>query len=200
MIKNITLKLTLLGLIAGAAIVSQNIIAMKNNFAEYNQAELNKQLLKAAEDGDFAKAKKCLDNGANIETRNKYNDTPLILASFCGYTDIIKLLIGAGANIEAKDNYETTSLIYACINRNIENRNIEILKLLIHAGANIETQNQMGLTAFDYASQKGHEDITDYLTEVRKEISCFKNNPMKLTVDAPLIPKLPKKRVSHDAL
>lgn len=67
-----------------------------------------------------------LENGFSIEKRNKYKQTPLIVASIHTQSDSFKFLVSKGANLKAKDRANKTAFMYA-----IEVKNIEILKLFI---------------------------------------------------------------------
>lgn len=72
--------------------------------------------------------------GANIDVKDNYGVTPLMLASrWSGNEQIVAELIENGANIEAKDEDGDTALQYVL--------NKECAKLLIDAGADIHTKN-----------------------------------------------------------
>src|SRR6266851_5032970 len=45
-----------------------------------------------------------LKSGADVNTRNKYNKTPLHEASAIGNINISRLLLNAGADVSARDN------------------------------------------------------------------------------------------------
>ena len=87
------------------------------------------------ESGGLESLKKLIESGTNtdIEVRDKYGDTPLIIASRYGHLEIAKFLVGFGANIEATDLYGLTPLIDASWGGHLE-----IVKLLIESGANYE--------------------------------------------------------------
>lgn len=55
-------------------------------------------------------AKMLIKNGANVNAKNSYNDTPLHVAAENGYDDIVNLLIENGANVNAKNNDNMTPL------------------------------------------------------------------------------------------
>ena len=68
--------------------------------AEQNQ--LNEELVFSAWNGDTSQVRQLLDQGAYIEAKDHYDQTPLQFASYNGHTDTAKLLLDRGANIEAK--------------------------------------------------------------------------------------------------
>ena len=113
-----------------------------------------KRFLKAAEDGDFKKIKSIIDKEVNIksliETKDKENNTALILASKFGYIEVVKILIENGADINAKDNGGTTALMNASTEDDYIN--YEICKLLIENGANVNDKDLQGANALIYGS------------------------------------------------
>ena len=75
--------------------------------------DMNSELLDAASENDVASATRCIENFADINLRNGKGWTPLIVASFNGAVDVMKILIESGANVD-KPNYKgTTPLMYA---------------------------------------------------------------------------------------
>ena len=51
-----------------------------------------------------------VDNGADVNARDKYEHTPLHYASKKASADVIKVLVDAGADISARDDEEKTPL------------------------------------------------------------------------------------------
>ena len=64
---------------------------------------VNEQLLKAASDynGDLAGVSRALQQGANVNARDEYNNTALHWAAQWGHADVVKRLLEAGADIES---------------------------------------------------------------------------------------------------
>lgn len=161
----------------------------------------DEKLLEAAYNGDLATIKKALlgldfPKKADIEVRDSWQQTALIIAAANGYQEIIQYLIENGSKIEARNNTKKTALIKAAENghqevlqylikqgANIEakdkdketplikaaqNGNKEAVQCLIKYGANIKVQNKDGKTALDCAKEKEHSQIVQYLEEVYK--------------------------------
>jgi cytohesin len=82
-----------------------------------------------------------LANGADINAKDSYNRTPLLLSLGLGYSDMAKLLIAKGADVNAKDKGETTPLLSAALDNN---KDME--KLLMAKGAKVDifTASAMG--------------------------------------------------------
>ena len=55
------------------------------------------QLQDAADYGNVAMVRQLLDQGANINARDKHGDTALMAAAFEGHADVVKLLLEKGA-------------------------------------------------------------------------------------------------------
>lgn len=80
----------------------------------------------------FESIKYIIEKGANINSRDIHNSTPLHYACSFLQLKIVKFLIENGADIEYEDKSHKRALNYAC-----ERRNLEIIKFLIENGANI---------------------------------------------------------------
>jgi len=114
--------------------------------------------------------KQCITK-ENINIQNIRNDTTLILASWNGHTEIVKLLIKAGANINLQGYKNTTALIGAS-----QSGYTEIVKLLIKAGANINLQGYKNTTALIGASQSGYTEIVKLLIEAGADVNIQNEN------------------------
>ena len=75
-----------------------------------NQAQLDEALLNAATLGSTTEIHCLLDRHANINALNKYNQTPLHLASSKGHHQCIELLLDRHADINALNKYNGTPL------------------------------------------------------------------------------------------
>jgi ankyrin repeat protein len=95
-----------------------------------SKGNLNEDLLKATEQGNVQRVKSLLAKGADVDAKDAYDRTPLMLSAFGGYTDIAEALIQAGANISAKAKYGQTALQFAT-----ERGNGDVAALLRAAGA-----------------------------------------------------------------
>ena len=56
----------------------------------------------------------------DLEIINDDNETPLILSTKLGYTNISIFLLSFGANLDVVDNFGFSPLLYSCINNMIE--------------------------------------------------------------------------------
>jgi len=91
------------------------------------------QLLAATRKGDLAEVKRLLDEGADVNTRTRYNSTPLFFACDRGHTEIVRVLIERGADVNVKDNfYNANALGWA-----MSKKHDDIVALLIEKGADV---------------------------------------------------------------
>ena len=71
-------------------------------------------LIEAMKNNDINKINSILKSGkADINSKDKYCETALMIASYKGNLEIVKLLIDNGADINAKDNEGWNALIEA---------------------------------------------------------------------------------------
>lgn len=73
---------------------------------------------KAAWLGDDELARRLLDLGARVDSRDAGGNTPLHLAAFRGYLAVIRLLLAWGADIDARDGGGRTALFASVFDGN----------------------------------------------------------------------------------
>ena len=85
-----------------------------------------------------------ISKGANLETRDFFDETPLITAAGLEYsmTDNAKYLLKAGADIQAENKHGKTALMTA-----VFSQNMELIKTLLKAGAPVDQKAKDGNTA-----------------------------------------------------
>ena len=108
-----------------------------------------------------------IDNGADIEHRDKKGFTPLILAAMAGHTSVCKLLLDHGAKIEAEaERTKDTALSLAC-----SGGRFEVVQLLLEYGANKEHRNVSDYTPLSLAASGGFCQIIKLLLDHGAEIN-----------------------------
>jgi ankyrin repeat protein len=117
-------------------------------------------LIKAAGSGDVQRVKELIDAKADVETKDKFGRTPLMVAATNGHVDIVSLLLDKGANIEANDKFGHTALILAAASGKAD-----VIKLLLDRGANIEARDKDRHTALMEAAMDGHVDAVSLLLD-----------------------------------
>ena len=78
------------------------------SFASEN-SKANDTLLSACYYGEFLLVKQALNDGADINTRNHYDQTPLHYAALRGHIRIVSFLLEAGADYKIKGTYNKTA-------------------------------------------------------------------------------------------
>jgi hypothetical protein len=154
-------------------------------------SSLNEGLIEAASRGDLEKVKRLLNEGADVNAKNKYGQTPLHWAATWGHLDIVKLLVDRGADINAKDEDGETPLHWAAANDHLDvveflldrgadvnaksgygqtplhwaatYSRLDIVKLLLDRGADVNAKNGDGKTPLDLARERGRWDIVNFL-------------------------------------
>lgn len=132
-------------------------ILMKDN------DDLNQQLLKASENGDFFKVDKLINKGANVNAyKNQY--TALHWASKRGNVEMVNLLLEKGADVNAKSKALWTPLHSASFNNNEK-----VVKILLDNGADMNTKNDVGNTPLDLAKKWERDDIVSIMEKYMKK-------------------------------
>jgi ankyrin repeat protein len=91
-------------------------------------------------------ARRLIDAGAQIDLKNHWGRTPLLLAAHNGDSELVRALIDAGADINTEDNEQETVLMYA-----VEVGHEDIVEMLIAAGADVNATTDEGLTVLRWA-------------------------------------------------
>jgi ankyrin repeat protein len=137
--------------------------------------------------------KKAIQRGFDINSKNKDEQTALMLAAKIGHKEVIKILCDAGAYVDLEDKNGLTALHIASKHGSVEgvqellyakaivnvttyhgwtplfmavyHRHPEIVKLLIDAGANVNDATFEGKTPLSTAKKNGDFDIQKCLFE-----------------------------------
>lgn len=120
----------------------------------------------AAKDGDYAKVRKILSVGANVNEQNVRGESPLHWACHSTFDcdKIILLLLSKGAYIETSDQDGNTPLHWAC-----EVGNIVAVKILCNAGAIVDYENNDFEVPIEFAVMSGSKETVKYLKELSDE-------------------------------
>jgi len=127
-------------------------------------AGLNEDLIDAAFQGDVAKVKALLSQGADVNAKDKFGKRPLHLAAQGGRTEAAKFLIEKGADVSVKDNDGQTPLYYVS--------NTDVAKLLIEKGAGVNAKGNNGCTPLYLAAQMGRTEVAKLLIEKGADVNA----------------------------
>jgi ankyrin repeat protein len=98
---------------------------------------------------------------AVVEERDKFGNSPLILAGWKGNTEAIRLLLDAKADIEAANLTGLTPLLTAAFYGKVE-----AVQVLLDAGADRTARNKDGKSALMLAREKDREEVVTLLEGV----------------------------------
>jgi ankyrin repeat protein len=139
------------------------LVALTMSSLAYGMKEdLNKQLLRAAQNGNLAQVKELLENeliDVNcIDTSNIYDHTSLSYACVTGHFGIVKLLVERNANINYISPKGYFPLYWACIRGHLP-----IVKLLLSKGAQIYQDSCTDPLLFLSSNQYYYDIIKTFL-------------------------------------
>ncbi|KAI0101254.1 hypothetical protein F4814DRAFT_432762 [Daldinia grandis] len=98
-------------LIRSGVLRDENPLDLSQEFSE---------LLEACRRGDLRRTQELISAGVNINGKDKFDYTPLIVASLCGHYELVELLIESGALAE-RDTFQGERCIYNALNDKIRN-------------------------------------------------------------------------------
>lgn len=126
------------------------------------------ELLQAAMDGDLKTVQMLLADGVDINIKiTADGGNALLIASYYGHTDIVKLLLEREADVNVKNTDGVSALRMAS-----QEGHTDIVKLLLERGADVNIKSTNGVTALMKASQNGHTDIVKLLLERGADVAA----------------------------
>lgn len=125
-------------------------------FASEEPQSLDDQLIFAAGEGNLEKVKQLLEEGADVNARNQYMETPLHVASIGKNVEVVRTLIEAKANVDAVavggDSKRTPIFWY------IYPDDHEGVWEIIKANCDLTFQNELGQTPLEFAKEIDGKD------------------------------------------
>ena len=119
------------------------------------------QLFVLCVEGDHNTTKSHIyDTNVNINCTLVNDVTPLMIASSCGHTETVQVLLQAGANVNSTDNDGYSPLVYAITGH----KSLQVIEQLLKAGAqpNVFINDQ---NIVDKVREEGREDICKLLQQ-----------------------------------
>lgn len=113
----------------------------------YNRSQLARtdDMFEAVKSGDCYKICALLDQGLDLEARNRSGQTPLIIATYYEHEDVVRLLLKWGVDIEAHCTAGCTALSIAKAKR-MDN----LLRIFENKSSNPLIDTQLSRSSFDY--------------------------------------------------
>src|SRR5437763_940845 len=99
-----------------------------------------------------------LERGADIQPRDRWGRTPLMVAAKAGNKEMVELLLGWEADVNARDQRGYTALMYAAWKGHAD-----IVRVLIDRGADVRSvDNETGYTPVLLAALGAEETAADF--------------------------------------
>ena len=131
-----------------------------NPFEGRPQDELDGLLTKAAEDDDAAVAAQLIGAGADLESRNRLEQTPLLVASAADSVEVATVLAKAGADPDALDYRHDTPWLVTGVTGSVE-----MAKVLLPLQPDLTIRNRFGGISHIPASERGHDDYVAFVLD-----------------------------------
>ncbi|XP_016067025.1 PREDICTED: ankyrin repeat domain-containing protein 29 [Miniopterus natalensis] len=149
--------------VQGCACVNPWVRAERAGRAEFGAREKETPLANAAfwaaRRGNLALLRLLLNSGrVDVDCRDSYGTTLLMVASYAGHIDCVKELVLQGADINLQRESGTTALFFAA-----QQGHNDVVRFLFEFGASTEFRTKDGGTALLAASQYGHMKVVDTL-------------------------------------
>jgi len=116
------------------------------------------ELHAAVRAGDIAQLETALNGGADVNGRDNWGRTALIVALQQGKTPIAEMLIQRGASVVATDAWGRTPLLVAT-----QLRNTPAIRLLLEKQSDVNAANKNDITPLIAAAQTGNRDAAAML-------------------------------------
>lgn len=119
---------------------------------------------------NLADVKNFIVAGVDVNAKDGYGNTPLLLAAQNGNYAIASYLIENGAEVNAQNTEGWTALLYASFYESLP-----LATTLIEHKANLNLQNKEGWTALTYAVYYGRKSIAKILIENNADVNLTNN-------------------------
>ena len=126
----------------------------------------------AAREGDVARTKQLIDEGAVVAEPDATGEPALLIASLAGHADVVALLLDRGSDIEVRNKGGLTALHAAAYGGNLE-----VVELLVSKGASVnDTENFYKMSPLHAAAEEGHADVVEFLVAHKANIEAKERN------------------------
>ncbi len=118
--------------------------------------------------GDVLIVRDLLKEGSDVDARDRYGQTALMLAAHAGYRQVVEILIAHQANLNITAKFGLSALMLAIIAGHVE-----VASLLAKAGADLSLRGTgapgfADKTAFDLALERGMLELVAELKPKNK--------------------------------
>ena len=139
-------------------------------------SNLSDEFYSAIRNNDLARLENLLRGGADVNTRDRHAETPLMYAAYVGSLDAMQLLLNHGAGVDAQSQSGATALIWAATD-------LSKVRLLTEHGANVNLATKRRRTALLVAAMSDPSaDIVKLLIDKGadlKAVDFLKTTPLR---------------------
>lgn len=122
---------------------------------------------------DFIKA--CISLGADVNSADSQDRTPLMIAALIDHTDLVKILLAAGANVHVQNKSGRTALVMACLYDHPD-----VAKILLDAGSDPNVIFNETFSTLMAACMRGSKQMVALLLEFGVDPSISLKGPSGL--------------------
>ena len=131
-----------------------------NRYADLSPAARDRQLLRAARRGNAGTIELLVEAGADVETRDADDRTPLLIAVTHDRVAAAQALVTAGADPDALDDRHDTPWLVTGVTGSVE-----MARVILQADPDLTIRNRFGGVSHIPASERGHADYVAFVLE-----------------------------------
>lgn len=131
---------------------------LQNKKFENKNQLLDSMLLRACAIGNDLLVNVLIDLGADVNSKDEFGATALMLATNRNHKNVVQRLIDAKADVNERNIIDRTALMFASLKGNAD-----IVKILINSNAVVDLKDDFGKTALSLAKKKNRQEIVEIL-------------------------------------
>ena len=141
-----------------------SLSACEKKPAGYSKQEMMQEtnIIDLVKKNDIAGVKSALDNGADVNTRDKKGRSLLLIATIDRQTEMAKLLVSCKADVNLQDDQLDSPFLYAGATGQTV-----LVRLFLEHGARFDVFNRYNGTALIPACERGHVETVKVLVKTK---------------------------------